>query len=74
MAVKASVLTAFLIEKDDHDFYTCCPELKRCQCRDKTLQEAISNIKEAIELCLDTMPVDERKALVSREILTTPQR
>jgi predicted RNase H-like HicB family nuclease len=36
-----------------------------------SLEEAISNIKEAIELYLKTLPESERDALLSREILTT---
>ena len=36
-----------------------------------TLEEAIANIKEAIELYLETLPIDDRDLLLSREILTT---
>ena len=67
MARKASVV----IEKDDNGFYAWCPELKGCQSQGATLEEAISNIKEAIELYLETLPVEERDILLSREILTT---
>jgi predicted RNase H-like HicB family nuclease len=67
MARKASVV----IEKDDNGFYAWCPELKGCQSQGATLEEAISNIKEAIELYLETLPVEERDVLLSREILTT---
>jgi predicted RNase H-like HicB family nuclease len=67
MARKASVI----IEKDEHGFYAWCPELSGCQSQGDTLEEAIGNIKEAIELYLETLPEDERDALLSREILTT---
>jgi predicted RNase H-like HicB family nuclease len=67
MARKASVV----IEKDDHGFYAWCPELKGCQSQGNTLEQAIANIREAIELYLETLPVDERDMLLSREILTT---
>jgi predicted RNase H-like HicB family nuclease len=67
MARKASVV----IEKDDNGFYAWCPELKGCQSQGATLEEAISNIKEAIELYLETLPVEEQDVLLSREILTT---
>ena len=67
MARKASVI----IEKDQHGFYAWCPELKGCQSQGDSLEEAIDNIKEAIELYLETLPEDERDALLSREILTT---
>jgi predicted RNase H-like HicB family nuclease len=64
---KASVV----IEKDEHGFYAWCPELKGCQSQGDTLEQALANIKEAIELYLETLPEDERKFLLSREILTT---
>jgi predicted RNase H-like HicB family nuclease len=67
MVRKASVV----IEKDDNGFYAWCPELKGCQSQGATLEEAIANIKEAIELYLDTLPIGERDVLLSREILTT---
>ena len=67
MARKASVV----IEKDEHGFYAWCPELKGCQSQGATLEETIANIKEAIELYLETLPPDERDVLLSREILTT---
>lgn len=67
MTRKASVV----IEKDEHGFYAWCPELKGCQSQGDTLEEAVTNIKEAIELCLETLAPDERKLLLSREILTT---
>jgi predicted RNase H-like HicB family nuclease len=67
MARKASVI----IEKDHHGFYAWCPELRGCQSQGDSLEEAINNIKEAIELYLATLPEDERDALLSHEILTT---
>lgn len=67
MARKASVI----IEKDEHGFYAWCPELKGCQSQGETLEQAVANIKEAIELYLETLPPSERSVLLSREILTT---
>ena len=67
MARKASVV----VEKDEHGFYVWCPELKGCQSQGTSLEEAIANIKEAIELYLETLPLEERHLLLSREILTT---
>lgn len=67
MARKASVV----IEKDEHGFYAWCPELKGCQSQGDTLEEAVANIKEAIELYLETLLPSERNVLLSREILTT---
>ena len=67
MSRKASVL----IEKDEHGFYAWCPELKGCQSQGATIEDALANIREAIELYLETLPDDERDELLSREILTT---
>ena len=67
MARKASVI----IEKDEHGYYAWCPELKGCQSQGASLEEALANIREAIELCLETLPPDERDVLLSQEILTT---
>ncbi len=60
-----------VIEKDEHGFYAWCPELKGCQSQGETLEQAMANIKEAIELYLETLPESERDVLLSREILTT---
>ncbi|MBS1829728.1 MAG: type II toxin-antitoxin system HicB family antitoxin [Acidobacteria bacterium] len=67
MRRKASVV----VEKDEHGFYAWCPELKGCQSQGQTLEETLANIKEAIELYLETLPESERDVLLSREILTT---
>jgi predicted RNase H-like HicB family nuclease len=67
MSRKASVL----IEKDEDGFYAWCPELKGCQSQGATIEDALVNIREAIELYLETLSDDERDTLLSREILTT---
>jgi len=67
MTRKASVV----IEKDENGFYAWCPELKGCQSQSATLEGAIANIKEAIELYIETLPPGERDVLLSREIITT---
>lgn len=64
---KASVV----VEKDENGFYAWCPELKGCQSQGDTLDEAMANIREAIELYLETLTDDERAAALSQEILTT---
>ena len=37
----------------------------------KTIEEALSNVREAIELFLETLSDDERAAALSQVILTT---
>jgi len=60
-----------VVEHDDHGYYAYRPELRGCQTQGETLEEALINIREAIELYLETIPADERLELLSREILTT---
>ena len=67
MTRKASVV----IEKDEHGFYAWCPELKGCYSQGQPLDEAIANIREAIELYLETLTEEERSAALSQQILTT---
>ena len=67
MVRKASVV----IEKDENGFYAWCPELKACHSQGDTLDEAMANIREAIELYLETLSDQERTAALSQEILTT---
>ena len=60
-----------VIEKDEHGYYAYSPELEGCQTQGDSLEEVLSNIKEAIELYLETLSEDERKVSLSKEILTT---
>lgn len=59
------------IEKDEHGYYAYCPALEGCQTQGDTFEEALSNIKEAIELYIETLDKDEIKSYLSKEILTT---
>ena len=67
MSYKVSIV----IEKDDYGYYAYCPELEGCQNQGDSLEEVITNIKEAIELYIETLPEDERKEHLSQEILIT---
>lgn len=44
-----------VIEKDEHGYYAFCPELEGCQSQGDTFEEAMANIREAIELYLETL-------------------
>jgi len=60
-----------VIDKDAHVYYACAPALPGCQSQGDTLDEAAANIREAIELYMETLSPTERAALSSEEILTT---
>ena len=67
MAYKVSVV----IEKDKNGYYAYCPELEGCHTQGDSIEEVIDNIKEAMELYVETLSKNELKELLSREIFTT---
>ena len=67
MSYKVSII----IEKDENGYYAYSPELEGCQSQGDSYEDALENIKEAIELYLETLTEDEKKAVLSKEILTT---
>lgn len=67
MSYKVSIV----IEKDEHGYYAYCPELEGCHTQGDSLEEVIANMKEAIELYLETLSKNEIKESLSKEILTT---
>ena len=60
-----------IIEKDNFGYYGYCPELEGCQTQGDTIEHVLVNIKEAIELYLETLPKKEINSYLSKEILTT---
>jgi antitoxin HicB len=52
--VNAFDFKVFLERDEDYDGYVVvCPSLQGCYSQGKTVEEAIANIREAIELCLE---------------------
>ena len=43
------------IEKDRDGYYAFCPELEGCQSQGDSYEEVVENIKEAIELYIETV-------------------
>lgn len=60
-----------IIETDEEGYYAYAPELEGCQTQGNTLEEVMANIREAVELYLETLDEEERKQRLSKEILTT---
>lgn len=49
-----------IVEKDEDGFYVVeCPLLKGCYTQGETLDEALKNIREVIEMCLEEESEDE---------------
>jgi predicted RNase H-like HicB family nuclease len=67
MTYKASII----VEHDDNGYYAYCPDLPGCQSQGDTYEETMVNIKEAMELYLETLEVEEKKAYLSKDISLT---
>jgi predicted RNase H-like HicB family nuclease len=65
--MKASVV----IEKDENGYYAYSPELDGCQSQGATFEEALANIREAVELYLETLTPEEARERLSHEVVTT---
>lgn len=60
-----------IIERDAHGFYAFSPDLPGCQTQGDSLEEAITNIREAIALYLETLSQEELDEIASKEIFST---
>jgi len=60
-----------IVEKDKEGYYAYCPELEGCQTQGDTLDETMVNIKEAIDLYLETLSEEEKKEIIKNEIYIT---
>jgi predicted RNase H-like HicB family nuclease len=67
MSYKVNVV----IEHDSNGYYAFVPELRGCHSQGDTMEEAMENIKEALELYLETVSPDEAEELFSKEIYTS---
>jgi len=59
-----------VIQKDKYGYFAYCPELPGCYTQGDTFDEVVKNIKEAIELYLETLTEDELEELRGRELIT----
>ncbi|TAL69490.1 MAG: type II toxin-antitoxin system HicB family antitoxin [Bacteroidetes bacterium] len=60
-----------IIEKDEYGYYVYCPELKGCHTQGETFEEAVTNIKEAVELYLETIDPDKDSIILNKDIYST---
>lgn len=60
-----------ILERDGEtgDWAAWCPELPGCASAGETENEALANIREAIELYLQPDPIDLNPGAVTREIV-----
>lgn len=61
-----------VIEKDENGYFAFVSELKGCVSEGSSFEEARANIKEAIELYLESLGADEIWYIVAKEAMITP--
>lgn len=61
-----------VIEKDKNGYFAFVPELKGCVSEGASFEEARANIKEAIELYLESLKESEIKSLVAKNAVIAP--
>jgi predicted RNase H-like HicB family nuclease len=59
-----------IIEKDEYGYFASIPELEGCVTQGDTYEEALNNIKEALELYLESLSEEEKKELLKRKIIS----
>ena len=57
-----------ILEEDEEvgGFITSCPSLPGCFSQGETAEEAIENIKEAIQACLESLAEDELQECIGK--------
>lgn len=61
-----------IIEKDENGYFAHVPELKGCVSQGSSYEEALTNIKEAAELYLESLKSDELKYFQNRTTSIAP--
>ena len=60
-----------VIEHDKDGYFAYVPGMKGCHSQGDTMAEAMKNIREAIELYMETLSGAEVKRLLKKEVFTT---
>lgn len=50
---------SFKVEKDGKEFHAWCPELPGCHTHGGTVSQALENLKDAVQIYLDTVMEEE---------------
>jgi len=58
-----------IIMEDDGGYIAVAPELPGCHTQGGTVDEALENAREAIELYLETLSEEEKEELLSRRVV-----
>lgn len=61
-----------VIEKDEDGYFAYVPDMKGCVSQGDTYEEALSNIKEAAKLYLESLKSDELLSIQSKHTMIAP--
>lgn len=61
-----------VIEKDENGYFAYVPGLKGCMSQGDTFEDAMKNIKEAIELFIEDLQSDELVQALSKNYIIAP--
>ena len=61
-----------IIEKDKEGYFAFVPELKGCVSQGDSFEEAKANIKEAIELYIESIEDEDLNLLLSKDYAIAP--
>lgn len=61
-----------IIEKDEDGYFAYVPRLDGCVSQGDSYEETLDNIKEALELYLESLKEDERVSLSSQKTTIAP--
>jgi len=69
LARKVLEFGVVIIEDESGGYIAVVPELPGCHTQGDSLDELMENVKEAIELYLETLSEDERRELLSHRVV-----
>ncbi len=59
-----------IIEQDEYGYFAKIPELEGCVSQGETYEEVLKNIKEALELYIESLSQEEKRELLKRKVVT----
>ncbi len=69
MGRKIREFSVVILEDESGGYIAVVPELPGCHTQGDNLDEVIKNVKEAIELYLETLSEEEKKELLSHRVV-----
>ena len=69
MDKKVREFSVVILEDESGGYIALVPELPGCHTQGDSLDEVLRNVKEAIELYLETLSEEEKRELLSRRVV-----